>query len=160
MLKQMKEKALGQVTGVFGRMATMPHKPVQWIPVEIAQFAKRLLRTGGLTLRRKEHHAPPSRTKSVNAAGRRTLVRLHGKEPSWSTQKYRIGEGVKRKKLEGRSQAFLAICKISETLSSNTRPPFPSAAMLKQQGGQTEKEQRSCMPHHRFSLFEVLLCLN
>jgi hypothetical protein len=106
MLKQMKEKALGQVTGVFGRMATLPHKPVQWIPVEIAQFAKRLRRTGGLTLRRKEHHAPPSRTKSVNAAGRRTLVRLHGKEPSWSTQRYRIGEGVKRKNSKREAKHF------------------------------------------------------
>jgi hypothetical protein len=74
--------------------------------LEIAQFAKCLLRTEGLTLRRKQHHAPPSRMKSINAATRRTLVPLHDKEPSWSTQKYRIGEGVKRKNSKGEAKHF------------------------------------------------------
>lgn len=68
MLKQIKEEALGQVTSVFWRVPTLPYKPLQWIPVEIAQLANCLLRTGRLTLRRKQHHTPPSRMKSVNAA--------------------------------------------------------------------------------------------
>ena len=51
----------------------------------LEMFTKRRLETGCLALRREQHHAPPSRTKSVWVLPERSLVRIQASTPSNAT---------------------------------------------------------------------------
>ena len=86
MFKQMQEKALGlalgQIPCLFRGVTPAPDICVEGIPVDSVKFTERRPETGGLALGREQHHAPPSRTKSVRILPERSLVRHQASTPS------------------------------------------------------------------------------
>ena len=76
MLKQVKEKTLGQVSRIVGIMSLMPHKSINWVPVDLAEFFKRLARTGSRALSRKQNCGPASGAKSAGVASGGVMVGL------------------------------------------------------------------------------------
>src|SRR5208282_2576237 len=84
-LKQMQEKALGQIPCLFRSVTPAADICVQGIPVDSVEFTERRPETGRLALGREQHQAPPSRTKSVWVLPERSLVRLQASTPSNTT---------------------------------------------------------------------------
>src|SRR5580658_8357587 len=78
----MQEKALGQIPCLFRSVIPAPDICVQGIPVDSVEFTERCPETGCLALSREQHHAPPSRTKSVWVLPERSLVRIQASTPS------------------------------------------------------------------------------
>src|SRR5215469_6589644 len=68
MFEQVKEKPLNQVLRVFGRIASMPDKFIQRIPVNLAEIGESFFGTGRPALRGNEHDTPPSGLKLLGAA--------------------------------------------------------------------------------------------
>src|SRR6516165_425589 len=73
----MYEKALSQVLGFFGGVATAPDVNIKRVPVDSAELPKGRPESGRLTLARQQYHGPPSRTKSVSDVPERAFDRFH-----------------------------------------------------------------------------------
>jgi hypothetical protein len=80
-LKEIKEKALGQVLCVMRRKPITPDMAVKGVPIELTKLGQRVFRARHLALRGKEHNAPSSSAELVRPADRRAMVQLHAKVP-------------------------------------------------------------------------------
>jgi hypothetical protein len=72
----MQEKPLCQILSLFWGVTAAAHVRIEWIPVDFVKLAEGCLETRCLALRREQHHAPPSRVKSVLIVPDRDLVLL------------------------------------------------------------------------------------